>query len=134
VAAPVSLVLKGSIKNFDEFLALVVPETYIQLIPLPSDGSYSFKTDDQGRFSYASDLPRLEVPKTAAFSFSVPKALPGKYFLAAQRLKAQGLTAGQNPTFMTDKNNKKQTFIVEIPVGASSPLTIAAGDLIVWTH
>ena len=129
----VRLTISGTIQNFDEFVALVVPETYIQLVPLPADGSYAFTTDDKGRFSYNSDLPKLSAPKKAAFSFIMPNTLPGRYFLAAQRLKAQGFTTGygQKPMFITDK---KKPFIIDLPADAKSPLTINAGDLIVWTH
>ena len=133
-AAPVSLVLNGTIKNFDEFAVLVVSETFLQLVPLPADGKYGFTTDDQSRFSYSSDLPKLPVPKKPPFSFTIPNIPSGRYFLAAQRLKSQGMTAGHQPHFITDRDNKKQLFLVVIPADAKSPFAIDAGNLILWTH
>ena len=128
--------IAGTITNFDEFAALVVPESYIQLVPLTADGNLGISTDAQGRFAYNSDLPKLPVPKKAAFSFDVPNTPPGRYLLAAQRLRAQGMTAqgsfpGHRPDFITAA---KKPFIVEIPADAKSPHTINAGDLIVWIH
>lgn len=132
----VHLTITGTITNFDEFAALVVPESYVQLVPLTADGNLGISTDAQGRFAYNSDLPKLPVPKKAEFSFDVPNARPGKYFLAAQRLRAQGMTAqgsfpGHRPDFITA--TKKQ-FTIEIPADAKSPLTINAGAMTVWIH
>lgn len=121
----VSLVVNGTIKNFDKFKPLVNPESYIQLVPLPADGSVGVTTDSQGRFAYNSDLPKLTVPKKAAFSFVVPNIRPGRYFLAAQRLQVQGTV------FITDKQNP---FIIDVPADAKSPFTINGGDLIVRIH
>jgi hypothetical protein len=126
------LTITGSITNLAEFAALVVPETYVQLVPMPEDGDVGVSTDDQGRLAYNSDLPRLPVPDSAAFSFAVPTIAPGKYFIAAQRLKSQGMTAGQRPIFATAAD--KKPYLVEIPADAKLPLTVDAGELIVWTH
>jgi hypothetical protein len=125
-----NVTITGTIKNFDEFVAFVEPETYIQLVPLSADGKYAITTDYQGRFAYKSDLPKLSVPKKATFSFNAPNTPPGKYFLAAQRLKGTGLGA-QGSIFRTDKN---ELFIIDVPADAKSPFTIKAGDLVVRTH
>jgi hypothetical protein len=125
--ATVRLTISGTIKNFDEFAALVEPETCIQLIPLPADGRVGGTTDSKGRWAYNSDLPKLPIPKKAAFSFVVPNTQPGRYFLAAQRLKA----GAYHPEFVTDK---RKHFIIDVPADAKSAFTIDAGDLIVWTH
>jgi hypothetical protein len=125
----VRLTICGTIKNYDEFVALVQPETYIQLVPLLADGKFGFNIDRLGRWAYDSDLPRLSVPKKAVFSFDVPNIHPGRYFLAAQRLKAHEY--GNRPIFLTET---KTPFIIDVPADAKSLLSIDAGDLIVWTH
>ena len=127
----VHLTITGTITNFDEFAALVVPETYVQLVPMSADGRVGITTDDKGRFAYDSNLPKLPVPKKPAFAFDLPTIAPGKYFIAAQRLKAQGMSVGHNPVFTT---SAKKQFVVEVAADAKSPLAINAGDLMVWTH
>jgi len=127
----VHLKINGTIQNFKEFAACVVPETYIQLVPMPADESYSVATDDKGRVTFQSDLAKLPVPKKAAFTFDVSSIPPGRYAIAAQRLNAKW-SNGQppQPMFITTKN---KLFIMDIPADAKSPFTIKAGDLIVWT-
>jgi hypothetical protein len=130
--ASVRLVINGIIKNFDEFVACVVPDTYIQLVPVSTSGEIRVSPHGDVRFFYKSDLLKLSVPKKAVFSFSVPNTPPGKYFLAAQGLNSN-VSSGQDPQpmFLTDK---KVLFIIDVPVDAKSPFTIKAGDLIAWTH
>lgn len=132
--ATVTLVISGTIRNFDKFVALVVPETYIQLVPLPSDGTLWTTTsfvDGKARPSFDSDLVKLPVPKKAAFSFTVINTPPGRYFLAAQRLKLDWFKASEGPMFLTEKESM---FIIDVPGDAKSPHTINAGDLIVRIH
>ena len=131
----------GTIKNFDEFKAAVVPETYIQLVPLPADGRLGGTTDSQGRPAYNSGLPKLSVPKDAAFSFHLPNLPPGRYFIAAQRLKPATLVLNGafvisairvlHGGFLVDEQH---VFILVVDAGDQSPRTIAAGDLIVHIH
>ena len=127
----VEVVITGTIKNFDEVAPLIVEGTFIQLVPLSEDESYSFSTDAQGRFAYASDLPKVAAPAERAFTFVVPAVPPGKYQLAAQRLKAQEGGMGQRPWFGTDP---KRVIVFEVPAKAKDPLEIRAGRLVVWTH
>jgi hypothetical protein len=130
-AAAVRLVVTGTIRNFSEVAALIVPDSYVQLVPLAEDGSYGFDTDEKGRFAYSSDLPKVPAPAKAAFSFAFASAPPGRYLLAMQRLKAQPEMAGQRPWFEKDK---RKPFIVEIPASAKGVLEIEAGKLVVWTR
>lgn len=129
----VTLVISGTIKNFDEFLADVVPDTtYIQLIPMPPDGGIATRWDDKGRVTLQSEeshLVKLPIPKKAAFNFSVHNVLPGKYFIVAQLLS----TGWSHPMFLIDKE-VKQAFIIDVRADVKSPLVIKAGNLIVWTH
>jgi hypothetical protein len=131
----VSLVISGTIKNFDQFLAHAVPDTYIQLVPIPANGIIwtNFKFDDNGQLnaSFESDLVKLSVPKEAAFSLEVPGVPPGRYFLAAQRTNLPWTSASEGPMFLTDKG---ALFMIDIPAGAKSPLSINAGDLLVRIH
>lgn len=136
-----TVTITGTIKNFDEFKTLVDSESYIQLVPLPADGKRSIQLKGvavngivQVRFAFNSNTPKLQVPKKAAFSFVLPNTLPGRYFLAAQFLIAQDGDHGHRPDFVTEKNGQLQTFLIDIPADSESPHTIAAGDLIVWTH
>lgn len=133
--------ITGTIKNFDEFKALVDSESYVQLVPLPANGKRSIQLKGvavnnivQIRFAFNSNTPKLPAPKKAAFSFVLPNTLPGRYFLAAQFLIAQDGDHGHRPDFVTEKNGQLQTFLIDIPADSKSPVTIAAGDLIVWTH
>jgi hypothetical protein len=122
--------ITGTIKNFDEFKAAVAPESYIQLVPISADGGFQTLYDENGAVSYVSDLPRMPVPKDAAFSFHLSSLPLGRYFIAAQRLKTG--TYGDVPNaFLT---NEQRVFILVVDAGDQSPRTIAAGDLIVWTH
>jgi hypothetical protein len=126
----VRLVVTGTIKNFDEFKAAVVPETYIQLVPMSATGSFQTLYGDTGVISYYSNLPKMPVPKDAAFSFHLSNLPPGRYFIGAQRLKSA--TYGRIPNaFLIDEQH---VFILVVDAGDQSPRTIAAGDLIVWTH
>jgi formylglycine-generating enzyme required for sulfatase activity len=131
----VDLVISGTIKNFDQFLAYVVPDTYIQLVPIPTNGMIwtNFKFDDNGQLnaSFVSDLGKLPVPKASAFSLEVPGVPPGRYFLAAQRTTMAWSKASEGPLFLTDKG---AMFVVDVQAGAKEPLTINAGDLIVRIH
>jgi hypothetical protein len=124
----VSLTINGTIRNYDEFVACVIPNTtYIQLVPLPANGVVSNQYDGEGHVTIVSNLDRWAIPKKAAFSFDVPSIPPGRYLLAAQQC---GCVSGR-PYFLTVK---KQLFIVDIPADAKSSFTIKAGDLIVNTH
>ena len=129
-----TVTITGTIKNFDEFKAVVVPETYIQLVPLPSDGvvwtTTKFVKGKPCPF-FDSDLVKLSVPKKAAFSFRVINTPPGRYFLAAQRLNLEWIKASEGPVFLTEK---EVVFIIDVPADAKSPHTINAGDLIVRIH
>jgi glutaredoxin-related protein len=136
-----TVTITGTIKNFDEFKALVDSESYVQLVPLAADGKRSIQLKGvavnnivQVRFAFNSNTPKLPVPKKAAFSFSLPNTLPGRYFLAAQFLIAQDGDHGHRPDFVTEKNGQLQTYLIDIPADSKSPVTIAAGELIVWTH
>ena len=125
-----TVTITGTIKNFDEFKAVVVPETYIQLVPISADGGIVNEWDSKGIFTYKSDLPKLSVPKNAAFSFTVQNIPLGKYILAAQRLYSTSL--GRTHCFVTAK--EQAIFIIELTADSQSPHTINAVDLIVWTH
>jgi hypothetical protein len=127
----------GTIKNFDEFVTFVEPETYIQLIAYSADERIVVNYDMAVRVTIISNLQKFSVPKKAMFKFVVPNIQPGKYFLSAQKLKFQvttgsGHVPGQRPFFMTE--NGDQIFIIDVPPDSKSQLTINAGDLIVWTH
>jgi hypothetical protein len=125
-----NVTITGTIKNFDEFKAAVVPETYIQLVPMSATGSFQTLYGNDGSVSYYSNLPKMPVPKDAAFSFHLSNLPPGRYFIAAQRLKSA--TYGRIPNgFLI---NEQHVFILVVEAGDQSPRTIAAGDLRVWTH
>ena len=129
--ATVRVTISGNIKNFDEFAARVVPGTYIQLVPMPSDGtvwSTAKFVDGKPRAFYDSDLVKLSVPKKAAFSFAVPDTPPGKYFLAAQQLKTEWIKPREGPMFLT---NAGVVLIIDVPVATKSPFTVNAGGVVV---
>lgn len=125
-----TVTITGTIKNFDEFKAVVVPETYIQLVPITADGGIVNEWDSKGIFTYKSDLPKLSVPKNAAFSFTVQNIPLGKYILAAQRLHS--ISLGRTHCFVTAKD--QAIFIIELTADSQSPHIINAGEMIVWTH
>jgi hypothetical protein len=122
--------ITGRIKNFDEFKAAVVSETYIQLAPMTDTGAFQTLYGADGSVSYYSNLPKMSVPKNAVFSFHLPNLPPGKYFIGAQRLKSA--TYGRIPNAFLI--NEHQVFVFVVNAGDQSPRTIAAGDLIVWVH
>jgi hypothetical protein len=132
-AAAVTLEISGSIKNFEDFAALIIPDTYIQLV---SKENLHFNTDSQHRvFLHNPGRPgfsRLPVPERPTFQFTVPNVAPGQYLLVAQLLKARDLHVipgvvppAVKPAFEKDE----KVFIIDIPAGASSPFEIVAGDL-----
>lgn len=125
-----NVTITGTIKNFDEFRAAVVPETYVQLVPMSATGSFETLYGNDGTVSYYSSLPKMPVPKDAAFSFHLPNLPPGRYFIGAQRLKSA--TYGRIPNaFLV---NEQQIFVFVVDAGDQSPRTIAAGGLIVWVR
>jgi hypothetical protein len=123
-----TVTITGTIKNFDEFKVAVRPETYVQLVPMSATGSFQTFYGDDGQVSYYSNLPKLPVPKNAAFSFHVPNLPPGRYFIAVQKLGSYGRIPN---SFLI---NEQTVFIVVVNADDQSPRTVAAGDLIVWTH
>jgi hypothetical protein len=139
--ATVAVTLTGTIKNFEAFQASVVPTvTYLQLVPLAAGGimwlSHKFKEGKLDYVAFASELPELPVPKTAAFSFDIPALPPGKYFLVAQRTTLKWTTdwqakASEGPAFLTDKD---VLYIVEVPMDARPPYKASAGDLVLRLH
>jgi hypothetical protein len=129
--AGVRVVITGTIRNFAEIEKLIVPESFVQLVPLTADGSFSINTDQKGQFAYVSDLPKAAAPEKAAFSFVMPNVPPGKYQLAAQRLRVQGDMAGQRPWFAADL---KKTLVVDVPATAEETLDVKVGKVVVWTQ
>ena len=138
-AAPdaVKVTIVGTIKNFDEFAAVVVPNsTYIQLVPLSAKGDFAVTYEVIGgklAAIYQSDLAKLPVPKTAAFKFTVADLPPGKYFIAAQGLNIDWSDSRSGPlsTFMTNDNT---TFTIDIPADAKAPVSIESGELSIRLH
>ena len=129
------MVIRGTIKNFDALAAHVLPETYLQLVPILANGGLRvvMQFGDGGLLyaTFESDLAKLPVPKEPAFSLEVPGVPPGRYFLAAQRTNLPWSTASEGPVFLADKG---ALFFIDVPARADSPLSIAAGDLIVRIH
>jgi hypothetical protein len=123
-----TVTITGIIKNFDEFKAAVVPgTTYIQLVPMSAGGGFAGRTDSEGRAWAASDVPKLPVPKNAAFNFTVTNIPPGRYFIAAQKLPGSIMHF-----FM--KANGQTVFTIDVTMDAKSPITINAGDMDVRIH
>jgi hypothetical protein len=123
-----TVTITGTIKNFDEFKAAVVPgTTYIQFVPVAADGGFAGRTDSEGRAWAVSDLPKLPVPKNAAFSFTVTNIPPGRYFIAAQKLPGSIMHF-----FM--KANGQTVFTIDFAADAKSPITINAGEMVVRIH
>jgi hypothetical protein len=117
-----AVTITGTIKNFDEFNAAVVPgTTYIQLVPFSADGRYAVTYGAGGLIRYDSDLPKFPVPKNAVFSFFVSNISPGKYVIAAQYLQ------GGHGVLKTA--SAQTSFIVDISADAKSPMTINAGEM-----
>jgi hypothetical protein len=120
--------ITGTITNFVEFKAAVVPGfTYIQLVNTSGNGNINITAD--GLVWFDSDLPKLPVPKNAAFSFNVHNVPPGKYIIAAQKLNGS-----DKPFFVTTSGNttwRTTLFTIDVTADAKSPITINAGKLIV---
>ena len=52
-----NLTITGIIKNFKEFVDLIVPDvSFIQLVPVHEYGRISNSTDSEGRLSFTSNL------------------------------------------------------------------------------
>jgi len=67
-----NLTIIGTIKNFEEFAAFIVLDTTnIQLVSVPADGRLGVTYTHQGRLSFNSNLPKLPVPKKAAFRYNM---------------------------------------------------------------
>jgi len=129
-AAAVTVELSGSIKNFEEFAALVVPDSYIQLV---SKENLHFSTDSRQRVFLHNPgrpgLARLPIPERPTFQFTVPNIVPGQYLLVAQLLKTRGVPEIRGKVFGPVFEKDEKVFIIDIPAGASSPFEIVAGDL-----
>ena len=133
--AGVTLVISGTIKNFDALAPHVTPETYLQLVPIPADGILwainKFKDGKTVATLFDSRLEKLPFPKKAVFVLNMANIAPGKYLLAAQQTTIHWSTAAEGPLFLTDKN---AMFVIDVPADAKSPHAVNAGDLVVRIH
>jgi hypothetical protein len=131
----VTLVITGTIKNFDALSAHVVAGTGLQLVPLPPDGAiqvgYSFAGGKRVATSFYSELPSVPMPKQAAFTLEVPNVPPGRYFLAAQETNISWSAPNEGPVFLTDD---EAMYVIDVPADVTSPFHVKAGDLVVRIH
>jgi hypothetical protein len=87
---PQSVTIKGVITNLADVKGLIASDTYLQLALLGPGGTYGAHTDDRGRSSIDSNLPRSSMPKTgpkAAFSFECKGLEDGTYVVAVQLME-----------------------------------------------
>ena len=132
------LTVTGTIKNLDEFRSLVIPgTTCIQLVPISADGKlklvYSSDASHRIREAFESNLPKLPVPRKAAFSFKIAKIPAGRYIIAVQKLESRMNTTSHvdKPILVTEAGSP---FIIEILAEAKSPVRINAGSLSLPMH
>jgi hypothetical protein len=87
-AKAATVTIKGVIINVAEAKAVITSDTYLQLVSLPPDGSYSVGTDEAGRWYFKSSLPRTAMPVKGPFSFVCGDLKQGTYIVAIQLMKA----------------------------------------------
>ena len=126
----VSLKISGTIANFGEFQACLVPDkTFIQLV---STDAHEILYRSDGWMLIRSDLDVWEVPKVAQFSYETPSIAPGKYVITAQAFGCATGRPGHSPHPFFFKG-VGEVFIVNIPADAKSPFLVNAGNLTVST-
>jgi hypothetical protein len=87
-AKPHSVVIKGVITNLAAAKEVIASVTYLQLL-LDVPGRHEIHTDDRGRASFDSNLPRISMPATGskgAFAFDCKGLDEGAYVVAVQLL------------------------------------------------
>lgn len=90
---PQSVTIKGVITNLAEAKEKLAADTSLQLVLLGPDGGFKARTDDRGRFSADSNLPRLSVPAAGSkgtFAFECKGLDEGEYVVAVQLMERAG--------------------------------------------
>jgi hypothetical protein len=118
---PQSVTIKGVITNLADIKGWIASDTYLQLALLGPGGTYGFHTDDRGRFSIDSNLPRSSMPKTGpkgAFSFECKGLEDGTYVVAVQLMDV-------NDSVILEKDGRPLLIQVSKDTGA----TIDVGEV-----
>lgn len=108
-----AVVIIGFITNLEEAKEYITKDTYLQLLLVPSDGGVGFSTDEQGRTTYTSELPRIDIPSDGYFMFKTINLKPGRYVIVAQCLEPYGLGRGGSQILALE--GTKEFVIVDIP-------------------
>jgi len=76
-----AITITGIITNLEKAKKYITNDSYLQIVFLPSDGKVSMRTDGQGRMTYDSELARIDIPSTGAFTFERVSLKPGRYII-----------------------------------------------------
>ncbi len=82
-----NIIIKGMIENYDIIKTQFASDSYLQLIVIPPDGSYSAGTDSIGRLFLKSEYAKSKVNSTGVFTFQIAGLKPGTYNVIAQLLQ-----------------------------------------------
>jgi hypothetical protein len=127
-----SLVIRGTIKNLSEVVALANSKSFIQLVPISEDGiiwtTFQFAEGSLSSIQYNSNLATQPLPKQANFTFKCDSLASGKYFLAVQGLKINWSKVEEGPMLLTDQGD---SYIINVPSNAGPIIEINAGPLAV---
>jgi hypothetical protein len=117
-----NITIKGSIESFEAIKTQFAKDSYLQLMALPDDGSYSVTSDSEGRFLIGTELSKAILAIDGSFVFKLSNLDPGTYLIVAQLL--QGRSFNSPVPFL--KQNSKLLKIV-INEGAKFPLILDLG-------
>jgi hypothetical protein len=116
-----NIIIKGIIENYDLIKTQFAKDSYLQLIVIPPDGSYSGGTDSIGRLILESEYAKTKVTTTGTFTFQIDNIKPGTYDVIAQLLKNRSYTASvpflwQNSDFLKIeiKENLQLPIVIDI--------------------
>jgi hypothetical protein len=130
-AITTSLIIKGTIKNYDEVVKLANSKSYIQLVPIVNGIIWTAHQFTEGSISsvyYDSKLNKLPIPKQSTFSYKCDSIAAGLYFLAIQGLKINWMSSEEGPMLLTDQGN---LYTITIPSDVKPIIEINTGSLTV---
>jgi hypothetical protein len=88
-----SITIKGTIENYDRINSQFAKESFLQLLVLPPDGSYSSQTDSTGRMIFTSEYAKTPVSKNGEFIFQLEDLKSETYYIVAQLLQHRSYNA-----------------------------------------
>lgn len=142
--APAHFTIKGQIANFAEASSHLSPDTYLQLIEVSPTGRYGIKSDNVGRLTIDSALPRME-PVSGSFVIAAPGLKPGRYYIAVQKgnFRSQNMEAcflmrlvngAAGPQGLPPPNTTARAAAVVVEIGDDVGSDVDLGSVLIFLH